>query len=36
MIGFGTETEALIEIRRLTQPFVGDRINRLQTTTYTP
>lgn len=30
LIGFATETEALIEIRRLTQPFAGDCINRLQ------
>ncbi len=30
LIGFPTETAALNEIRRLTQPFVGDQINQLQ------
>ena len=30
LIGFPTEAAALNEIRRLTQPFVGDQINRLQ------
>jgi hypothetical protein len=30
LIGFPTEAAALNEIRRLTQPFVGDQINQIQ------